>query len=476
MIPRLQQKLAGGSRRMAFVPPTVKQVKVLIWVYFWLIIFEGSLRKWVLPALSDPLLIIRDPVVLLIYLQTIRGGFFPQHWLVKITIWLGVVTFFWGCVHIFDEGSYLMALVTLFGVRTFFLHLPLIFIIGHVFKREDVLKVGKWCLLLAVPMAFLMVAQYQVDTDHWLNKATTGDGGAQIQAAMGHVRPPGTFSFITGPAIFFPLVTAFLIYGVMKARIYPMLLLATAAGATFLVLPVSGSRGLTLACAIVLVMAAIVLVRMPSLIPRFAIWAAVIAFGGLALLALPVGREAVESFTTRWNSAAESEGEGHGSRAAITNRMGSSFLSAFDSLGSIPIAGYGIGVGTNVGSKLLSGGVGFLLAEAEWERIVMEAGPILGFTYIGFRIVLTCFLLNLAWRQLGQSDPLPWLLMGCCAVNLIMGQTAQPTTLGFMVFIAGLSLSSVGVMQKREPISENRRRWLEQKARVKAENLSELTV
>src|SRR3984893_17277631 len=44
----------------------------LIWLYFWVLIFEGALRKWIVPSLSHPLLIIRDPLVLLIYLQAGR--------------------------------------------------------------------------------------------------------------------------------------------------------------------------------------------------------------------------------------------------------------------------------------------------------------------------------------------------------------------------------------------------------------------
>ena len=39
----------------------------LIWVYFWLLIFEGTFRKWILPQYSDILLVVRDPVVLAIY-------------------------------------------------------------------------------------------------------------------------------------------------------------------------------------------------------------------------------------------------------------------------------------------------------------------------------------------------------------------------------------------------------------------------
>ena len=42
-------------------------IKKLIWAYFLLLLFEGALRKWFLPGLSQGLLIIRDPIVIWIY-------------------------------------------------------------------------------------------------------------------------------------------------------------------------------------------------------------------------------------------------------------------------------------------------------------------------------------------------------------------------------------------------------------------------
>lgn len=454
----------SGARPLNFVPPTVRQVKILIWIYFWLLIFEGALRKWVVPALSDPLLIIRDPVVLLIYFQAIRGGFFPQHWLVKTMIGLGVFTFAWGCMHIYG-GSYLNLLVTGYGVRTFFLHLPLIFIMGHVFTRDDVLKMGKWILLLAIPMAALMAAQYKAPTTHFLNASTTGEGGSQLTAALGHVRPPGTFSFITGPANFYPLVTAFLIMGIMHPRLYRKWLIIAAAVGTALVMPVSGSRTVVLATAIVVLFAGVALVRNPRFLPRFTIWAVVIVIGGGAILTLPVGQRAIESFSTRWETATMSEGEGEGADVAIVSRVGSGFTQVFEYLPNIPAAGYGIGAGTNVGVKLLTGGVGFLYGEAEWTRVVMEAGPFLGFTYIGFRITLAVYLLWAAWRRMLAGDPLAWLLMSCAFIALVMGQTSQATNLGFMALISGLALAATGAVQRRKVVSENQRRFLAQRAR-----------
>jgi len=42
-------------------------IKKLIWAYFFLLLFEGALRKWFLPGLSNGLLIIRGPIVIWIY-------------------------------------------------------------------------------------------------------------------------------------------------------------------------------------------------------------------------------------------------------------------------------------------------------------------------------------------------------------------------------------------------------------------------
>jgi len=454
----------SGRRPLNFVPPTVRQVKILIWIYFWLLIFEGALRKWVVPALSDPLLIVRDPVVLLIYFQAIRGGFFPQHWLVKTMIGLGAFTFVWGCMHIYG-GSYLDLIVSAYGVRTFFLHLPLIFIMGHVFTRDDVLKMGKWILLLSIPMAALMAMQYKVSPTHFLNRSTTGDEGGQLLAALGHVRPPGTFSFITGPAVFYPLVTVFLVMGIMHPRIYRKWLIIAAAVATALVLPVSGSRSLVLASAIVMFFAGGALIRNPRFLPRFTIWAVVIVIGGGTVLALPVGQRAIESFSTRWNAAMDVEGQGEGADVAIIRRVGGGFTEVFKYLPNIPAAGYGIGAGTNVGSKLKTGGLVFLMGEGEWMRVVMEAGPFLGFTYIGFRITLAFYLLWAAWRRMLAGDPLAWLLMACAFIVLVIGQTSQATNLGFMALISGLALAATGAVQRRKVMSENQRRFLAQRAR-----------
>src|SRR5260370_23611569 len=98
----------------------------LIWLYFWLLLVEGALRKWALPRFSNPLLLIRDPVMLGIYYYAIKAHVFPRNvW--AVSLWtIGILSIF----AILDSPlfSYLppkaMVEVTAYGFRTNFLHLP----------------------------------------------------------------------------------------------------------------------------------------------------------------------------------------------------------------------------------------------------------------------------------------------------------------------------------------------------------------
>src|SRR6202022_5134648 len=56
---------------------SLRSIRLLIWLYFWLLLWEGALRKWVFPSWSTPLLLVRDPVLLLAYTLALAKGIFP---------------------------------------------------------------------------------------------------------------------------------------------------------------------------------------------------------------------------------------------------------------------------------------------------------------------------------------------------------------------------------------------------------------
>ena len=151
---------------------TLRNIKRLIFLYVWLLIFEGSFRKWVLPQFSDILLVIRDPVVIAIYLLAFRARVFPRNgWVFSLT----VIALLSLAASVLALWPYLppsrIVLVSGFGFRCNFLHLPLIFIIGKVVSAEEVKKFGWWILVGMIPMAILMAIQFNASPDSFLNHA-----------------------------------------------------------------------------------------------------------------------------------------------------------------------------------------------------------------------------------------------------------------------------------------------------------------
>ena len=415
-----------------------KMIKALIWLYVVLLIFEGALRKWVLPSLSDPILIIRDPVAMAIYLLAFASGRFPLNGFVLATFALAAASAVASLI-----GGQTNLLVLAYGLRINYFHLPLMWVMANVLTRKDVEKLGSLLLLIAIPMTALMVFQFKSPMNAWINRGIGSEEGGQIFGAMGRIRPPGFFSFITGPQVFFPLVAAFFLNQASSGRRrlwWPFLI---AAGLSVLIaLPVSISRTVMLATGIVggvfvlsMGRAGVSLGTHFKTLFTLGIVAAVVSF-------LPIFGEGREVFMSRWETAASgSDGDAWGS---ITSRVLSGFTQPLKSAAHAPFFGRGIGVGSNVGARLLSGKVGFLLAEDDWSKVFQELGPVLGAAFILFRIFIVLYML---WRSLqalySRRDNLPILIWSACAFPIALSQWAPPTILGFVVIGGGLLLAAL---------------------------------
>ncbi|MDR3404569.1 MAG: hypothetical protein P4L99_18855 [Chthoniobacter sp.] len=402
----------------------------LIWLYFWLLIFEGALRKWFVPGLSNALLIVRDPVVIAIYALAIRDRLFPVSGFILWNLVLAVL-----CLLASFAGIGTIA-VTVYGLRADFLHLPLAFLMPVVLRAEDVRRMGLALLLLLVPMTLLAVLQFKGGPNSAWNVGVGGEVGAQLYAAAGKVRASGTFSFATGLATYLALSTAFLLGDWLSRRSYPRWLTVAAIPALALTLGVSGSRtaviSVTIVCSLVLYIA----LRRPAQMRGAVLFVllAVTAVVALAWLA-PVFLEGVAVQKERFQS-------GGGVEQGIIVRYGQDFVAAAGALSNAPPLGLGLGVGTNVGAKLLQGHVEFALGEGEWQRVILESGAVLGALYIALRTGMLLYVTLVALQAYRQGRILPLLLVGAGGLDLATGQFGQPTTLGFAVFTAGLALTA----------------------------------
>ncbi len=410
-------------------------VRRLIGIYFWLLLLEGALRKWVLPDLATPLLLVRDPILLAVYFYAIEGKLWRENGFQAFLMVLGFFSLLGSLLAImFYSNSTLF--VTAFGVRTNFLHMPLIFLMGAVCDAADVRRWGKWLLVLALPCALLMVVQFYSPAGAFVN-ATAGGEGAQLIAIFDKIRPPSIFSFTTGVAEYYALVTAFLLYG-LQSNAYPRWLLALAGFALPMALAVSGSRlALGYALVVVAFAGAAILLQPRLLGPSVKI---ALAAGCILLMLSFAGffNEGIDVIATRVEVASDFER----ARGGVVGRTLAMFTTPFNELEAVPLLGVGLGMGTNAGAKLLTGQLVFLLNEQEWSRVILESGPLLGLAYIGWRVSTTVWLGVLARRRLHACDALPWLLLGACLFNLLTGQFGRTTTLGFTAIAAGMCLAA----------------------------------
>jgi hypothetical protein len=413
----------------------------LIWTYFVLLIIEGALRKWVLPGLSNPLLVVRDPVALAIYFFSIRAGAFPKNAWFAVLVLIGLLCT--ACTYLALMDYLPLTKITLicgYGIHANFFHLPLIFVMAKVLRPEDVKKIG-WCtLVLIIPMTFLMIAQFRADPGALIN-STAGGEGEMMTSALGKVRTAGPFSFVIGVVLYFSLATAFLLWGVLKRGVYKNWLLIASAAALIIGVSVSGSRSAVASCALVVGSLALVFVFRRDALNRSSQILLVTVILGLIISRTPIFKEGLNVLTTRFNEVAEQTQESVA--RGIVGRLLSEFTESAHVWTQAPLFGYGLGIGTNAGANILTGHSMFLLTEGEWSRIVLESGKLLGLAYIVWRVALTGYIGLACIRVLKLGNLLPLFLFSAGAVPMFNGQFGQPTILGFATLTLGLTLAAI---------------------------------
>ena len=408
-----------------------------IWLYFWLLILEGGLRKWVLPGLATPLLIVRDPIAIALIFMAWKSGQLRLNVYLVGMVLIGILGIYTAII--VGHGNMTVAL---FGARILLFHFPLMFIIGDIFNRDDVIKLGKVTVYIAIGMAVLIAVQFYSPQSAFVNRGVGGDmAGAGFDGAMGYFRPPGTFSFTNGLHLFFGFAGIFIFYFWLESSgINRLVLLAATAGLASAI-PFSISRSLLLFVAIDFFFVAVAIVRNPKYIGRLIAFLILALIGVAALSQVSVLQAPIEAFTSRFTSASDVEG---GLSGSLGDRwLGGLFGAVGDSFDQ-PFWGHGLGMGTNAGSTLLTGGSkSFLIAEGEWGRVIGEMGPLMGLTIILLRVVLSLKFVVIGYQKLVAGNFLPWVLIGYMLMMVPQAQWAQPTALGFSTLIGGLFMASL---------------------------------
>lgn len=425
---------------------TRRFLKKCVWLFIILLFSEGAMRKWFFPSLSNIIFIVRDPVVILMYIMAIRGRLFPESWFVRSALFFSFIFLF---LHMFPpHGSFL---VTLFGIRTNFLYIPLMFLIPKIFDRKDVERVGQFFMLLAIPMALLMVIQFLSPPDSFVNAAV--GGGRQLSAGLkGVVRPAGIFAFNTAVGKYLSMTVAFILYAMSQKGLVSVLMLLFAGPSVVVSLLSSGSRNNLLQALIVFVGGLAVLLKKQNLIFLIVLLVIVGSVSIWLVSEKDFAQQGISSFESRFfGSQGITDPDMRKKlfkRGIIDRYYYGLFVEPFENLFSLPAFGYGIGYGTNAASYFLSGRVRFTLAEGELRRVMMEMGWFLGPIYVFYRWILAIFILVTSIKEVKRRNVLPFFLALSCFLGIMNGQWGPSDILGFTILAGGLSLAACNVPER----------------------------
>jgi len=408
-------------------------IKKLIWAYFLLLLFEGALRKWFLPGLSQGLLIIRDPIVIWIYYLCYAQGVFPldNKYLERCFQWVGLAVVL---SFLINRGH---PLTIAYGARTNLLHFPLIFIMARVLTFKDVLNFGRAFLLLALPMTWIVAQQFQADRFDTINTAAGGTGH-QMMTSGDKVRASGTFSFVSGIVFYYCFTVSYIIYGFLVKGTFPKWLLYLGTSATLLAMVTAGSRAVIAECLQVLACIGFLAYFKPSEFGKIA--GSIFGFSTLGLILysqVDLFQEGLDFLSLRFEEAANVEGN---PIEAYFTRYKDIIVAPYYFNMWTGFFGNGLGSATRAGSAL-GGGMGG--AEISWSRQVLENGLLIGGLYILWRLWVFKDLMVACIDGVKRGSYLAIFLFGAAAPILLFSPFGQPTNLGFAAFGGGLCLAAL---------------------------------
>ncbi|MHB1953070.1 MAG: hypothetical protein ACYCOU_04930, partial [Sulfobacillus sp.] len=235
----------------------------LIFAIYWLLIFEGALRKWGFPSLQELLFFATFPFTLWLYAISLSKHRWPRTSLLSYAYFLAI-----GAVVLvpiqFAIGGYGFHyfIIAGYGWLSYFFYIPLTFIIAKEFNREDVVRLLRhtlWIGILSAPIVALQFASPPLAKINVGDVSQGADAFRQLGSALGHVRPAGFFSSSLGLWIFLGALSVAVLHDWLsndKKNTSQWAILILGTGALLSMLAFSGSRGAVAQCALVVVAAA----------------------------------------------------------------------------------------------------------------------------------------------------------------------------------------------------------------------------
>jgi hypothetical protein len=419
-----------------------RRIVALVLLLFLLVMVEGILRKWVAPEYSRVLFFVRDPFLVWAYWLATRHGLWPLRsaWFRLV---LGMMAFglmLAALQSMIGGASEQRLVLTVHGFRSYFLYIPLAFLVAATFRGDDLARLYRWTLWLALPVAVLVTAQFFAPPGAPINVGIAAEEELQfrgLQATSERTRPMGPFASGVGQQQFvatcWVIAVGLLITASARRGVGAWTLWAGLA-ATLVCIGLSGSRGTVLQCGLAMVFAlALGLVgRSGALKSRAIAWSLGLSAAALILypLLLPEG---FATFMERWTAADAAERRHF--ESGVFGRALYSLVDFVRLFEHVPLLGYGLGYGSNASITMKASVDGVMpgfLAETDFSRHMVDLGPVFALAYIAFRLAFTLWLAALVLRVTRRvADPMPVLLLSYVALVISSGQLTGQGAINF---------------------------------------------
>jgi hypothetical protein len=386
------------------------------------VIVEGAIRKWVFPAQQEFIYLVKDVWLLGLiaaFIMSQRGGLTPAVRNSGAGV-LSLLYIWWVLLEALNPALPSLTL-GLWGVRSHILYASLVWLMPAGFRSSE--QVERWLRalpLVAVPVLILGVVQFVSPAASVINRYAADTPGIATFGSASAARVTGTFSYISGMAVFVFAVAlvslVLLLAGQLDRRWRVWVGLALAIAVT----PMTGTRSGVLVWVVVLPPVAFEMsMLLPGLATRIARFIV-----GIALVGVPVGFAvgAGTAFTALAERAAGTDDGRERIIGIVTDP-----ISKYSDAG---LTGFGAGSTHQAASALVPDRFAYEWLpttdfEGESGRLVLELG------LVGFLLAVA---LKLAWvlaahRAIQQASTHAQLVIGTVSLGFFIAHV--PSTVVF---------------------------------------------
>jgi hypothetical protein len=384
---------------------------------FFYILFEGAVRKWILPNLILEITLLRDCIVIYGILYSFKNGIYDKsNWQENVIFFWTILVVVWAFVQfLIYQNNYKIYLV---GFRGWVLYFWFALMFLNAFNKDTLDLISKTILLSIIPIGLLSIVQHFLPITHALNvqsglEAFPGEGIFTVTSGI--PRTTGTFTFVSGFSEYMKFITPFFVYFIdgayknnLSKKIKVTLILIF-----FLTCLTSGSRT-TIMFASIIMFCYFLYVAKNSKEKRIATY--IFWTLGLGIVGLVFFKTAIDATFERFVTA--TSGENSYYRIFVTIFGTSEAWEKFTFLGK------GIGAGSNLSQSYVGNQV-FSLGEFESTRNLREGGA-LGLLFLLFKVFFSIIILLKSYKiSKSSNNILPFFFSLYVAQQVLMASTTS---------------------------------------------------